>query len=177
VEGARRGQKQVVQTALDYGADLNYSARAEYRDLVNPLESAALYGDEDLVMYLLSRGANARKCTALTCATKHGSLNISRILLAHGADVNMIWYEPRFKLSKLYRRQTHVTSWSAAIHYNHVRLLQLFLNNGADLRAHPEITSAAYSHACSRGDRAIVRILRGHEVMPDGTVMWIQSTE
>lgn len=78
--------KAEIERLLDQGADINTSDKQGGGN--TPLSVAAFRGQIEIVKLLLSRGANVNIGTPLAAASRH--LEIARLLLEHGADVNGI---------------------------------------------------------------------------------------
>ena len=100
------GEVELVRAWLDNGGDVNamcpYSRSSSWRSYRIPLGSllivAARYGKPSIMELLLTRGADVDATdrdgrTAvyqlLNCWTNHRSLAALRVLLSHGADVNL----------------------------------------------------------------------------------------
>lgn len=86
---SKRSNGQLVELLLDRGADINAKGRSG-----TPLSAAAASCNTEMVKLLLRRGSevNAREyCgeTALFWATFRGCIDTVRVLLEHGADVNI----------------------------------------------------------------------------------------
>jgi ankyrin repeat protein len=81
------GYLETVSHLLDKGAAVNGDSKNPAR---NPLRGATLKGHTEIVKLLLRRGARPRLGwgDTLACAAKWGYLDIVRILLDHGADIN-----------------------------------------------------------------------------------------
>ncbi len=101
--GASMGLKEMVELAVNAGADVN--ARAGFRQKKTLLHEAVESGRKELVQYLLDKGANInakdrRGWTPLHMAAAAGRIEIVKLLLAKGADVNVgdirggtaLWY-------------------------------------------------------------------------------------
>jgi len=101
--GASLGLKDMVELALDEGADVN--ARAPSREEKTLLHEAVDSGHKELVQYLLDKGANINAkerqgWTPLHLASAAGEREIVELLLAKGAALNVgdirggtpLWY-------------------------------------------------------------------------------------
>jgi ankyrin repeat protein len=100
LEGARSGDCESVEAALDAGADVNgrdrneitplmHAARGDSPEIANPGPT----DHPNVVELLIKRGANVNAKTdsgfvALFWAARYGHLEVAKLLIAHGADVN-----------------------------------------------------------------------------------------
>ena len=85
------GQPAIVRSLLDRGPDVN---EEYYKRLVTVLHWAPYNGTPELVKLLIERDAhvNLRNITGQTprhVASSYGHLEVTRLLLDYGADVNM----------------------------------------------------------------------------------------
>jgi len=113
---------EVVQFLVESGADLELT---DNRNKTTVLMVASSQGQIDLVTYLLSRDVevnalSAHGETALAFAASHGDTEVAKLLIEHGADVNVV--------SPISGRTALHTS--AADGY--LEFVQLLLENGAD---------------------------------------------
>jgi len=88
------GNIRLVRLFVEHGADVNYgNGRSGY---LTPLMYAAMAGHEEVVIYLLAKGADvemhtsSNDMTALMIASDYGKINIVKILLAAGANINAL---------------------------------------------------------------------------------------
>jgi ankyrin repeat protein/beta-lactamase regulating signal transducer with metallopeptidase domain len=101
--GTSVGLKEMVELAVDAGADVN--ARARFRQKKTLLHEAVQSGNKELVKYLLDKGADInakerRGWTPLHTAAVAGKREIVELLLGKGADSNVgdirggtaLWY-------------------------------------------------------------------------------------
>lgn len=89
VAASKQGHEKVIQTLLDWGADIN----AQSWQFGTPLMAASAYGRVKVVRKLLDEGAdvniNIKPCfTALGIASRIGHKKIIQMLIESGADVN-----------------------------------------------------------------------------------------
>ena len=109
-------------------------------------------GDLNTVSTLLAEGVNPNTVvntnTALTFAARDGQLEIAEVLIAYGADVNWIDGEG-------------VTPLILAVFKNHVEVVKLLLENGADPMIRDQWQRRAIDYALRRGESdEIVQLLR-----------------
>ncbi|KAJ6463288.1 ankyrin repeat-containing domain protein [Mycena vulgaris] len=157
-----RGFTDVVQLLLDNGADVN----APGGRLGSALQAACSEGATDVVRLLLSydadvngpdlRGENSnaqggRFGTALqaaaSCWLNSKALDLVRLLLKSGADVNAQGGEK------------HGTALAAASLRGSTDIVQLLLDNGADVNAPGGTLGSALQAASSTGATDVVRLL------------------
>ena len=117
-----------------------------------PLLAAATQGNSDAVQLLLVGGAHvdlnddAEHGNALCCAAKAGKLDIVRLLLNHGSDVNS-------------RRGICASPLGFAIHHQHRDVADCLLRKGACVDLEICQHGRPLDCASSFGDVALVRIL------------------
>jgi len=108
-----------------------------------PLIEATLNGQTDTVRSLLRSGADTnavyRTNTALTYAARDGFLDIARLLIDAGADVNWIDGEG-------------VTPLILASFKDHEAIVRLLLDHGADPTIQDQWNRTALDYALRRGD-------------------------
>lgn len=125
-EAAALGQTdRVLELLRDPSADIN----AFNADGYQMLGLAAFFGHLALTTALLERGAsvstassNAQRVTPLHSAVAGKYLEIARVLIAHGADVNAV-------------QQGGFTPLHAAAQHGHVQMIDVLLKAGADRHA------------------------------------------
>ncbi|KAI1842886.1 hypothetical protein JX266_010904 [Neoarthrinium moseri] len=74
----------IISHLLSKGADPNGTTQMS----LNPLEWACQHGDLDVVKVLLAHGARAKDTWALREASEAGKLEIMKLLVSRGADIN-----------------------------------------------------------------------------------------
>lgn len=119
-----------------------------------PLIAATLAGDIKEVRSLLESGTDPNLIyntnTALTYAARDGFTDIARVLIDSGADVNWIDGEG-------------VTPLILAAFKNHLELVQLLLDHGADTTVRDQWDRTALDYALRRGEEdAIAQLLPNH---------------
>ena len=96
---AERGQRAYLQTVLDKYPELRESRRGRQfgkpttGDGFTPLQTAARFGQSDVVAFLISKGADVnvadgRGYTPLHMAAESGRLDIVKLLVGAGAEVS-----------------------------------------------------------------------------------------
>jgi hypothetical protein len=118
-DAARNGDRALVRTLLDKGAEVN----AREQDGMTPLHWATLNNHADIVRMLLNSGANVKETdrygfTALHNAMSRGHSDLVGILLDKGAEVNA-------------REQNGMTPLHYAALYNHADIVRILLDKGA----------------------------------------------
>ena len=116
---------------------------------------AAIRGDARRARWLLARGAkvNARASfyyeTALYYASAHGNHEVVEVLLAHGANPNLV--------------QNYLDSpLRAACGGGYQQVVQLLLYAGADPNYTRNFGLTPLTHACSQGNLGIIELLLSH---------------
>ncbi|XP_077166376.1 ankyrin repeat and SAM domain-containing protein 6 [Paroedura picta] len=115
------------------------------------LQFAAAGGHEELVGFLLRRGASvqSRNCcgwSPLMQAARFGQLSVSRILLEHGADLHA-------------QNKLGASVLSVAARGGHVGLVKALLESGARLAAAEPQSPGELLAAVQHGHEAVVRLL------------------
>ena len=114
------------------------------------LEYATSRGHVEVVRLLLDHGAdiNAQGGAALLQAVLHHHLEVVKLLLNHGAEVNVRG------------RDYCTTPLQLAIY--HVEIIKLLLENGADVNAKGRFDETALQQAVSHGHWEVVKLLLDH---------------
>ncbi|MEM1253681.1 MAG: ankyrin repeat domain-containing protein [Cyanobacteria bacterium P01_H01_bin.21] len=117
-----------------------------------PLIDATLTGDVDRVRLLLEQGTDPNLIhntnIALTYAARDGFTEIARLLIDNSADVNWIDGEG-------------VTPLILASFKDHIEIVQLLLDHGADRAIKDQWNRTALDYALRRGETdAIAQLLR-----------------
>jgi ankyrin repeat protein len=171
------GAKEIVRYLLESGAMLNlYEAcaigkletvraiLAQRPELLNsfahdgftPVGLAAFFGHEDVVAFLVGKGAdlrthsyNAMHVAPLHSAVATNKLAIAALLLQHGADVNA-------------RQQSDWTPLHGAVHNKQAEMIRLLLEYGANPEAVNEAGVSVMTMAGESGDQGIMDLLKAH---------------
>lgn len=86
------GNFRLVRLFIEHGADVN--AQSGRKGGLSPLMYAAMGGNGEVAIYLIAKGADinmyswSNSMTALMIASDYGQVNIVKILLSAGADIN-----------------------------------------------------------------------------------------
>lgn len=118
-----------------------------------PLHLAAFFGNKDLALKLIERGAevdarstNAMKNTPLHAAAAGGKIELVRLLLEEGANVNAA-------------QHGGWTALHAAAQSGNVPMLELVLAHGADLNSRADNNQSALDLALMKGHQEIAALL------------------
>ena len=124
--------------------------------VVTSLHYAAILGLGDIAIFLISersQDVNARGFhrneTPLGVASRWGHAEIARVLLEHGADMEIPDGEYWRPLER-------------AVENGHVEVVQVFLEHGADVNTRNVTSATALHAACAFGHPSIARVLLEH---------------
>lgn len=168
---AGKGDLKMVQLLLDKGAETN--APAANFDEENALVEAAVSGKFDTVQLLLAESIHGR--TALQTAAGGGHLEVVKLLLETGANVNISAVDD-------YRRRTYdavgetnssdaaqlllasnlsgLTALQAAARGGHLEVVQLLVEKGAKINTTIYYSGrTAFQAAASGGNMGVIRFL------------------
>lgn len=158
---------ETVNLLLDNGADINatgwYGKTAiwltaswgrrriaellKQRGAILTLEVAAMLGDTERVRGFLEKGIDGQDVgTGLGWASRHGHLQIIKLLLAKGVDVNA-------------KSQYERTALSEASGSGHLEIVKLLLAKGADVNAKDDSGRTALIFAAAEWNVEIVQAL------------------
>ena len=142
INAAARGRKDLVQTLIAHGADVNRTVTGGH---ITPLRAAADAGIPDVVELLLSRGADATESygthgeaidAPLHYAASYGVKRIVELLIDHGADVNVkgnMGKTPLHYVARIIDRPIGFISKTTK--EDHRSIVQLLIAHGADINA------------------------------------------
>ena len=135
-------------------------ANAIAADGFQPLGLASFFGHEEVVTFLLSRGAevnsasqNSQHVMPLHSAAAGRHLAIARRLLKHGADVNAT-------------QASDFTPLHAAAENGQLEMARLFLDHGAGVNARSSNGETVLAIALARGHHEVAAYLRQHGAVP-----------
>jgi ankyrin repeat protein len=142
LEAILYGQQEIVQAALDNGANPHARPRMPRYKWCSALDAAALMGYEGIVRLLLGRGAHKELDAlqgAFLLAIQGGWLRIAQLLIDNGAELD----------SDMFYGKCHLIN---AVRYGQADMLELLLDTkGAGLNADSDFVKEAYSLAVSHG--------------------------
>ena len=152
-EASAIGQEDRVKALLKKDASL---ANAFAADGFTPLGLAAYFAQKAVAEMLVAGGArvnqaakNSMKVMPLHSAVSSRQLEIARLLIEHGADVNA-------------RQQGGVTALHGTAAHGQIELAKLLLSHGADVNAKMEDGSTALDLAVKNNQTEMADLLRKH---------------
>ena len=132
----------MVKFLIEQGADVH--ARGQYQE--TPLMRAVWKGAKDIVEYLLPmsdiEAEDKDGDTALIYAAEFNRLEIAKLLIAHGADVNKKNHYQRTALHK-------------AADQGHLKMVQFLVEHGADPYARDKYDYTPYNDAVFQGHKDV----------------------
>ena len=148
---AATGRLEKVQSWVEKQPDLvnDYN-----HDGFQPLGLAAFFGHQAIVEYLLVQGAavnspsnNSQHVTPLISATARGNLEITRLLISHGADVNA-------------RQINNFTAMHNAAQNGQIEMAALLLAHGAEINARSQDGRTPLAFALEKDHTVMVEYLQ-----------------
>lgn len=140
---AERGNKEIVELLLDFGADMNNDDIIGYNKAVY---LAARDGYPEIVKLLLDRGATEELDDSMYDAAKFGHLEIVKLFLDRGFSVHTKSFE-------------NDPSICAAAEQNHADVVELLLDHGANIDKQIDSNRIALHAALSEGSTETVKLL------------------
>ncbi|TPX36279.1 hypothetical protein SmJEL517_g01648 [Synchytrium microbalum] len=127
---SRNGHLKAVQILIEHGANVNSRGKSEWKGPLfkhwsaTPLCLASEYGRKDIVQYLLDKGAIVQPddnlWSPLMYAAVGGHLDIARVLIQGGAQVNVV-------------SSVVFSPLLLAAHYNRYEMISFLLEQGANV--------------------------------------------
>ncbi len=163
---SENGHEDMVRCLLQRGANINLGGDNTGH---SPLAQATIHSQTAVAMLLLERGADVnlqRKndtcCTALQATMAEVlhkyDLSTTRLLLKHGADVNI----PGGRTGNALQAACSRTISLDSHRFSRVRVVQLLLDYGADVHAQGGEYGNALQAAAYSGNRSVVDLLLRH---------------
>jgi len=151
-DAAMRDYPDIASLLLDHGADIEAGERGSR---MSPLAQAAFSGSTETAAVLLQRGASVGvRCwegeTPLHLAAKRGHVEVVRLLLDHGADIDEAG------------NASHATALHCAVMKSQVEVGGLLLQRGADPNKKDEPGYAPLHWAAREGNALLVQRLLEH---------------
>ncbi|KAB5549973.1 ankyrin repeat-containing domain protein [Coniochaeta sp. 2T2.1] len=158
---------------LEHGADPNPTCKGEIKDL---LTYAAGFASTSIVELLVKHGARVRGTLAMHAAAAATStptddctwepdpsrVEVLRILLDNGADVNEMEEDPKWRKNKRRRTCFTGTPLHYAVQYPSLEAVRFLLSRGAD-PLHPSWSGHTVIQAAERAGREdVVEMLKEH---------------
>ncbi|UJR25974.1 hypothetical protein I4U23_007322 [Adineta vaga] len=139
------GHFELASLLIERGANLEEVNDEGY----TPLMEASREGHDDIVNLLVSKGANINRTTeeaqetALTLACAGGFLDVVKILLVNGANINLGQSTPLMEASQ----------------EGHIELVPFLIENGANVNQTTRVGDTALGYACESGHTEVAEIL------------------
>ncbi|CAF3550465.1 unnamed protein product [Rotaria socialis] len=139
------GHFELASLLIERGANLEEVNDEGY----TPLMEASREGHDEIVNLLVSKGAKVNRTTeeaqetALTLACAGGFLEVVKILLSNGADINLGQSTPLMEASQ----------------EGHIELVQYLIENGVNVNQATRAGDTALGYACESGHTEVAEIL------------------
>jgi ankyrin repeat protein len=146
----------VVRLLIDHGADVAARSRERRKVISRRLQSELKYGELGRNYGTDAEETRVGGFTPLLFAARHGDVELARLLLEAGADVDD-------------RAPDGASALVVAVHSDHRKLALFLLEQGAN----PDAASAGYTalHAAVlTGDLVVIKALLSHDARPDAQV-------
>jgi len=154
----REGNLEQVRQVLE-----EHPSWLETKDLGGdtPLAEAVIHGRKEVVQFLLGKGAlpdhppdrwveTTRVIAPLLYAAYYGRVDIGRVLLEHGANVNAEGFSHRD------------SALQVASGRGHLAFAEMLIQHGADVNERNDVGETALIDASGQGHLAVVRLLLAH---------------
>lgn len=145
VKAAEEGNQKTVQILIDHGVN-------DQQGLGYILAGVAGLGNEERIRQLINDGADVNEGAgeitypAILNASAQGDPKIVKLLLDHGADVNV-------------RCEYDGSALMAALYYEHQEAARMLIDNGADIDVQDKNGNSALHAAAANGYQEIVQLL------------------
>lgn len=163
---ATRDDFEWVRLCLDYGADPNQNLVDEHKSI---LAAVAELASVKMAALLIKHRARVMGSGAIVMAAQQGKMEMLKMLLNEGADINEIGIEhptdPRFKAdmgSALHR----------AVEGGHEAIVKFLLESGANARLKDPMGRTPAALATEKGNERIVEMLSERDALEDALEEW-----
>ncbi|KAK6357883.1 hypothetical protein TWF730_007240 [Orbilia blumenaviensis] len=162
---AANGSIEVVELLLKYGAEM-FVLNTIHR---SPMHAAALFGQSQMILYLVSAGFSVNDCDhtryqPLHLAVQNNHYDAARTLIELGAPINA----------------KNVHGWSsleeaAFLAADNVEMVKLLLDNGADIESYDSDGISPLNRAVIAGNKEVARELLARGARIDKKNSWGQG--
>ncbi|KAJ7019278.1 ankyrin repeat-containing domain protein [Mycena alexandri] len=154
---SRAGNMWAVQLLIEHGAKVNVEGESWGSVLCAVASAPDFTTSEPVAHFLIKHGADPKGpgtygLTLLGVAAAHGRIDLVRLLLQHGAEVNAI---SKSNYTALQAAILHIKSES-----NAMKMAELLIQSGADINADGGKHGTVLRIALERGTTEIIKILR-----------------
>jgi ankyrin repeat protein len=151
---ARRNDLGWAQLCLDRGADPNQNLVDEHQSI---LAAVAELASVEMAALLIRYGARVKGSGAIVMAAEEGKLDVVRLLLDKGADINEIGIEhptdPRFQ-------EDMGSALHRAVEGGHEEVVRFLLDQGADVNLKDVIGRTPLALAETKQNDGIIAVLK-----------------
>lgn len=155
----RSRNKSLLRYVLDHGADPGKTLVCyRFFDRFTPIEDTALVSDDpEILQILLENGATLDQTDALNISAQFGRLQLARLLLDAGVPVNHM----REPTDLMYNSsQIYCTPLHNAVRQNHIEMVELLLQHGADPGLESTDGKTAWYEAQMEGNREVLSMFQ-----------------